>query len=345
MNEQQKQENVQNVKTVEQFLERAFDYGKSQNTRVAKKIGLKKFDAYLRELHKASIDRIPKTDPIELLDGYVSYLDHNDLSKRSIKNYVSTAKQWLRFNKIKIDSEEFRDQVRIGRAEFHLKQALDRETVVKILKTIRHPKYSTVSYLLASTGARPQEIFSLQHGDIDLTKNPVQIKFRASATKIRHSRLCFLTKECESLLRAWLASCPYKEYIFAKDKTRSSYKLYLDSFNYHIDGLGISHKLPNGQRDITIYSFRQYFRTLASHTIDRDFAEDYIGHTFYLSQYHNLPIEEKQKMFRRLEPHITFSEDILPQAYMPTVQDQVIAEMRKELDELKKALRQNLVKA
>ncbi len=206
--------------------------------------------------------------------------------------------------------------------------------------------------MLASTGARPQEIFSLKHEDIDLTKNPVQIKFRAGTTKVRHSRMCFLTKECELLLRAWLASCPYEEYVFAKDKPRSGYKLYLDSFNYHVDRLGISHKLPNGQRDITIYSFRQYFRTLAGHVIDRDFAEDYVGHTFYLSQYHNLPLEEKQKMFRRLEPQITFNEDILPKEYMPTVQDLQITELRKEvedykkdLEEIKQALRQNLVRA
>ncbi len=339
-------------KTVEEFLERAFSYGKSENSKMVKKASLQKFHEYLSALHSASLDNLPNTDPIELLDGFVFYMDQKGLSKRSIKNYISTAKQWLRFNKIKIDSEEFRDQVRIGRAEFHLKQALDRETLVKILNTIRHPKYSVITYLLASSGARPQEIFSLKYEDIDLTKNPVQIKFRASATKARHSRLCFLTKESESLLRAWLASCPYKEYVFAKDNSRSAYKLYLDSFNHHVDKLGISHKLPNGQRDITIYSFRQYFRTLAGHVIDRDFAEDYIGHTFYLSQYHNLPIEEKIKMFRRLEPHITFNEEILPKEYIPTVQDQQFRELSKkveeyknELDEIKQTLRQNLVKA
>ncbi|MBE44208.1 MAG: hypothetical protein CMO16_03390 [Thaumarchaeota archaeon] len=326
-------------KTPKEFLERAFSYGKSENTRIAKQIALKRFNTYLKEKHKRDIDNIPKKDPIELLDGYVIWLNHNDLSKRSIKNYVSTAKQWLRFNKIKIDSEEFRDQVRIGRAEFHLKQALDRETLVKILRMIRHSKYSVVSYLLASTGARPQEIFSLKYGDIDLKKNPAQIKFRAATTKIRHARLCFLTKECETLLRVWLASSPYKEFVFTKDKTRSSYKLYLDYFNYNVDKLDISQIMPNGQRDITIYSFRQYFRTLASHVIDRDFAEDYIGHTFYLSQYHNLPIEEKIKMFRKLEPQITFSENILPREYIPTIQDQKISELEKELEEIKKAIR------
>ncbi len=62
-------------------------------------------------------------------------------------------------------------------------------------------------------------------------------------------------------------------------------------------------------------------------------------------RYHNLPIEEKQKMFKRLEPHITFNEDILPKEYMPTVQDQKIAELEKELQEIKKVLGQNLVKA
>ncbi len=99
-------------KTVEEFLERAFSYGKSQNSRMTKKAALQRFQEYLNGVHSASLDNIPNlptTDPIELLDGFVFYMDQKGLSKRSIKNYISTAKQWLRFNKIKIDSEEFRD--------------------------------------------------------------------------------------------------------------------------------------------------------------------------------------------------------------------------------------------
>jgi len=71
--------------------------------------------------------------------------------------------------------------------------------------------------------------------------------------------------------------------------------------------LGLYKILDNGINQITIHSFRQFFRTYAGHHINRDYADSFIGHRFYLSEYENMPEEERKKIFLQLEPHMTLT--------------------------------------
>jgi integrase len=101
---------------------------------------------------------------------------------------------------------------------------------------------------------------------------------------------------------------PTQMYLFGKSSDpKVIYVKYSYALRNVLRQIGLYKKLENGVNQITVHSFRSFFRTLAGHSISRDFAEAYIGHRFYQSEYQNMHEIEKKKIFLELEPHITFN--------------------------------------
>ena len=114
------------------------------------------------------------------------------------------------------------------------------------------------------------------------------------------------------------------------------YETYSNAVRSALKNLNLYKILSNGFGQVTVHSFRQFFRTYAGHLIGRDFAESFIGHSFYLSEYENMPEEERRKIFLKLEPHMTF---LQPKIQKATKAPEVI-ELERQLTEIEKKLPQ-----
>ena len=67
-------------------------------------------------------------------------------------------------------------------------------------------------------------------------------------------------------------------------------------------------KNENGRQAIHFHAFRKYFRTIVGNTSGRDFAENMIGHSFYMDTYYQLSDEKKREMYLEVEPLLTISD-------------------------------------
>ena len=108
------------------------------------------------------------------------------------------------------------------------------------------------------------------------------------------------------------------------------YETYSQALRSALRRMNLYKILSNGFGQVTVHSFRQFFRTYAGHLIGRDFAESFIGHSFYLSEYENMPEEERRKIFLRLEPHMTFLE---PKIQKPQKNPEVVA-LERQLNDI-----------
>ena len=257
----------------------------------------------------------PLEDTLDTLLQYKRYLDsHITRSGKGISNstkrvQLSVLKNFFRACGIKIHYEDIRDHIKIGRKMRVQKFALDQKTVSKIITKVSKFQYKALTILLASTGMRVMETITLQPSDFDFSSNPVCIRLRPKETKTNEGRTVYLTSECAGMMEQIINNKPeFQKYLFGKSPHPDViYRAYGRIIRNALRQLDLYKILDNGKNQITVHSFRSFFRTYAGHLISRDFAESFIGHRFYLSEYENMPEEEKKKLFVKLEPHVTFS--------------------------------------
>jgi len=64
----------------------------------------------------------------------------------------------------------------------------------------------------------------------------------------------------------------------------------------------------NGRKVIHFHAFRKFFRTTVGNKVGRDFAEELIGHGFYMDTYYQLSQEKKRQMYLDAEPYLTMTD-------------------------------------
>ena len=306
---------------IAQFLDDAYHLSGSERTRETYRQVLYSFNRFCNISYDKNllevIDSIKSKSLEEVLDlflNYKRYLD-NHITRTSLpvangskRIHLSTLKNFCRAQGIRIHHEDVRDHVKIGRRMRVQKFPLDVQTIARIIENLEQFHYKALTILLASTGMRVMEALTLQPSDFDFESNPVSIKIRAGETKTNEGRSVYLTKECTTMIEQLLVNKPPSQIsLFGKPTDPIKiYHNYSSTLRNVFLKIGLSKRLDNGINQVTIHSFRSFFRTCAGHLISRDFAESFIGHRFYLSEYQNMPEEEKKKLFLKLEPHITF---------------------------------------
>ncbi len=337
-------------KHVVTFLSDAYNLSCSHKTADLYKQILYSFDDFCRIQYDKNMLQVihnlnekPVPEVLEVFLEYKRYLDNrmnrygNPTTNSTKRVRLSVLKNFFRTCGIKIHHEDIREYVKIGRRMRVQKFALDQETISKIIENIEKFEFKTLTVLLASTGMRVMEALTLQPSDLDFGSYPVSILIRAKQTKTNESRSVYLTSECNSMIEQLIRNKPQNQkFLFGKPSNPASiYALYGYTMRKALRKLSLHKILDNGFNQITIHSFRSFFRTYAGHVISRDFAESFIGHRFYLSEYENMPIEEKKKLFLKLEPHITFSNIQV----RPKQSNQDIVLLQKQVAELENKIR------
>jgi integrase len=156
---------------------------------------------------------------------------------------------------------------------------------------------------LASSGARLNEMLSVNINDIDMNSHPVKMTFRGSNTKNGQQRYTFISDEATAAVQEWLkVRGQYIEMSNAKSKKliemgRATVKTASDTRLFPFsdasvtawwnDALSAAGELSlddvTGRNQLRIHGFRKFFLSQMSLVVSKEIPEMLAGHSAYLS--------------------------------------------------------------
>jgi len=304
---------------------------------------LRGFGNFIAVEYKITLDDLIMTikdgplDPYDVLSSYISYLQtRNNISALSLKQRVTTAKNFLEYFDVEISPRKFKIKVKLPKIVRNDIQALTKEDITNILNACSDIRLKTYVMLLAATGMRASEALSIRLVDCELSNNPPRLLIRGEYTKTKVSRFVFLTQELIRQLSLWLEYKHRTRRICFKGenngKTRIEYKTlarndhdllfavnqdnpnikwlynqFAVSFGKTLDRMGMGDREEVGRgrrRRITLHSMRRFVKSTISDLGYGDFSEFMIGHSS--STYYRRTVDEKAALFQKIEPYLTF---------------------------------------
>ena len=161
--------------------------------------------------YKITLDDLIKTikegllDSYDVLSRYISYLRiSNNISTLTLKQRVTTAKNFLEYFDIEISPRKFMLKVKFPKVVRKDIQPLTKEDIINILNACSDIRLKTYVMLLAATGMRASEALSIRLADCNLSTNPAKLLIRGEYTKTKVSRFVFLTQELVQQISLWL---------------------------------------------------------------------------------------------------------------------------------------------
>ena len=323
---------------------------------------LSRFGFYLFKTREESMDGIinqmvkGKLEPYELLTNYASYLKKNGFKSNEMREKIKTAKRFLRFCRVPINSEDFREFVSLPKKqkpEFH---AVEKSEIVELLNNCKNLRLKTALLLFASTGCRAIEGCAVKLSDVDFDRGT--ITFPKEYTKTGAERTRLMTKEFMTQLKIWLTFKYRKRRIVSKvgdswktryveperdendlvlafyrgeEKKATPEGLYdgiYDEYQQMTNLYGMKRK--NGKRIITFHRLRAFVKSTISDLGYQDFSEWYIGHSG--STYYQKSAKELSELCRKIEPYLTFLDVTSLEATHADLQSE-IEELRTQLAE------------
>jgi hypothetical protein len=333
-------------------LARYVTAARTENSAHAYKYRLQIFASFIYQKYdKAEVDtfveelQTSKHDPLDVLQHFLNWLKKDrqkiqTLSANVINSIIRTTKKFLRFSKVKIDTEEFNIQVQLLRRERPVKHPIDKATVTTLLNGCQDIRLRTIILGYASLGSRPVELCAVRNRDIDIISDDPTITFRAEFSKMREARRRRLTEEFTAQCRLW------RDYKYRTRRTsipdRKTGKLLMrtvtpkpdpdDLFFGHIhfdenrdvtpQGLkdaiqrdfaelidllytNQTRSVANGRnRNISLKTFRDFVKTTLADAINSDYSEWFIGHSD--STYHQRTESMHKETFHKAEPYLTY---------------------------------------
>jgi integrase len=345
---------------------------------------LRGFGNFIAVEYKITLDDLIMTikdgplDPYDVLSSYISYLQtRNNISALSLKQRVTTAKNFLEYFDVEISPRKFKIKVKLPKIVRNDIQALTKEDITNILNACSDIRLKTYVMLLAATGMRASEALSIRLVDCELSNNPPRLLIRGEYTKTKVSRFVFLTQELIRQLSLWLEYKHRTRRICFKGenngKTRIEYKTlarndhdllfavnqdnpnikwlynqFAVSFGKTLDRMGMGDREEVGRgrrRRITLHSMRRFVKSTVSDLGYGDFSEFMIGHSS--STYYRRTAEEKAVLFQKIEPYLTFLDyqqlerrgaDISAQLQEKDIQIQTLVKKQEEFEQLIQSL-------
>ena len=273
-------------------------------------------------------------DIYKILNEFVVFLDSKKYKPKSIMTRMPAVKGYLRNLGLRFSSEDYKQMVRIPRVIRQREEPITKELIAKLQRNLP-PKLQTIILVLSSSGLRLGELVQLELDDIDFQTHPVTLRLRAETTKTRTERETYLTTEATNSLKEYLKrSFEWKENgdnlhlkntkIFGRTSKIINLKRKLNPRqppHLHAEGLlhnslryfleknpGLDNRNKNGRKVVHFHAFRKYFRTTVGNVCGRDFAEELMGHGFYMDTYYQLSTEKRREMYLLAEPHLTVSD-------------------------------------
>jgi integrase len=319
-----------------QFLDSMYLISHSKKTIATYQTALNHFKKFTKlqydcdELHIVEQIKSDKLDLYAVIRNFIIYLDQKHIRPRGIHSYLSGLKGFLRHMGLKINSDDFKQLVKIPRVVKTREIPVTKEMILRVLHN-SSPKLQTAILVCTSSGLRIGELVQLKLSDVDFESNPTKINIRSEIAKGSMSRETFITTEATCALQdylkryfGWIENVPnlnlQDTMIFGRIsdvKTGNTPEFSLDSakqilqvsLRKQIENISeLNIKNENGLLAIHFHALRKFFRTTLGNACGRDYAEALMGHGFYMDTYYQLLEEKKKQMYLDAEPQLTLSD-------------------------------------
>jgi integrase len=316
------------------YLDNLYLISHSENSHKTYKTTIKLFRSFLIEKFSCNeIELVEKihndhVDVYDILQSFVVHMDKQGIKGNTIRIRFSSIKGYLSHLGVKISTDEVKHIIKIPRVTRLREIPITKEMIVRLLRNSK-PKLQVAILVAISTGLRLGELVNLRIMDVDFTTTPTTVYVRGNTTKTRQSRVTFLSAETTNALKDYLVRYhkwsedvkdpmlsekhifqakikPKKPEQFSVLGTQNTLGSELLVLVKSIPELAI--KNENGRQAIHFHAFRKYFRTIVGNSSGRDFAENLIGHSFYMDTYYQLSDEKKREMYLEVEPLLTISD-------------------------------------
>jgi integrase len=287
--------------------------------------------------------RAGKVDVYRALDGFVAFLMKDGLAPRTVWNYLSAARGFLRFEDVEVDEYKLRDKITLPpKMEVSVDRIPTSEELRKLLLEADLRLKAMVA-VLASSGMRIGELCNLRVGNIDFKNRPTRITILGKFSKSKANRVVRMSDEAANLVKEYLGKrmSSKEEYVFpstTNPSQPSKRNALAMSLRRLIERCGLLKKLdPESRRyEVHVHCFRKFFFTqLIASGIDRGIAEYWMGHRFGLdSNYLRLNEKALDDEYLKVAPKLTFLSDISPQTSLERElanRDEIIEELRRRV--------------
>jgi integrase len=343
---------------VKSFLRSKYRKHKSDSTVAKYGFALAQFQTFILQKHpKQTVESIlpllsEKKIPLyPLLNGFIQYLEDQDLSPKSIIDYVGGVKSYLLFeSEYEIDLTRFKDRVTLPSLNTEHEKAIDATVIRNILNSCNNRRLKAFLYVLATSGLRAMEAISLRIQDVELsTKGPSVIHVRREYSKTRRPRTVFITSEATVFLKQWL-DYKYRKVRRKKDDIIFSYtgeselgSIYTKlnaGFNRILEALKLDERKEGMlRRRITFHSFRRFVKTTMSDQVGSDFADYILGHKRDMG-YYTKTEKDSIANYKKAMPYLTFTDYSALETRGKSIEDKLeqkdseMVELRKQNEEL-----------
>lgn len=336
--------------TREDWIEACYQKNQSFNSQKLAMISLKHWDRYIESAfagepetkviaYLKSIQNEP--DLAIRLNQFVQFMVKNSgLAPKSIRDYFGFIKSWLRANGIRISNDDVRQFVHQPRLIKEAKHAMTVEEIRRLYDKAS-PNLKALIVTLMSSGMRVSECLQLRVADVDLENGIVRL--RAHTTKTREERNAYISKEACDHISNIITKKDKKEndLIFTKEFNSSTLLTIENAFGYarKIAHLEEKYDIVNRYK-VNIHGLRAFFHTEATKIVGGDIAHAMIGHHQYLDQYLRVNQEEQKKMYRKIEPYVSLSQEFSLKRKLKNTEQQLKGE--KHFEEENNKMRQQL---
>jgi integrase len=112
----------------------------------------------------------------------------------------------MRFSRVAVNNEDFRDLVSLPRQEQQDRRPITKREIIELLNAAKDMRLKTFLMFAAVSGARPIEICAVRLRDLDLEAKQQlpTVNFRAEYSKMRRARTRYITEELTKQTKLWL---------------------------------------------------------------------------------------------------------------------------------------------
>ncbi len=339
--------------TIERFIGRY----ESKSTQMTYRSALKKFLTITGYKNKTFEDYFQDNrDYEEDIENFLTKL--NGSPPKSVRLHINVVKIYFKKNKIRFEDDFWEDlSKRIKGKMARTKDRIPTNEELRQILTHCDAKGKALFLTLASSGMRIGEALSIKLNDVDLVKNPVEIRIRGEITKTGEQRITFISKEATQALKEWL-KIRKKSLKIACQRSHRFYKNPNDDrvfpfemptafriWNYAIKKAGLEEfDSSTNRRIIHIHCLRKLFATRTSLTMPREMTEALLGHSEGLDEVYKLYSEKELiEHYKKAEENLLiFTDQETIKKYTKNLQDRqdsmntTIANQATDIVEMKK---------
>ena len=264
----------------------------------------------------------------DVLQGWINFNFNNGIAPSVISMWFSYLKKYLRHLGIKITLDDIKENLEFPKKQEEELYPLQLEEIKTIIEVAK-PRKKALYYALLGSAMRIGEAVQIRKKDLDLDTERITINIPASITKLKKSRVTFLSLEAKNAIKSKLEKLSDDDLVWGTnddvDKSTNTERI---TFGKYCEKANLGMKYEStGRRKINLHSLRAYFITKISRH-DENFAKKIAGQKGYMLQYDRMTTQEKLKLYLEVEPELLI--------YSSFVKDKEIKKLKEAYEKLQK---------